>query len=221
MSVYLKQIELGPMQNFAYLLGDPARKVCWIVDPAWNFQEAWEAAGRDGFSIDAVLLTHSHYDHCNALESREFPKALPVYLHEEERTFAASVDARGLCPRLPEKQLRTVRAGETLTLGSLSIVCLHTPGHTPGGVCYLAGSDLLTGDTLFVDTCGRTDLPGGDMEGLRHSLHQVLAPVDDSVTVWPGHNYSELPHDTLGRIRQENPFYTTFRRTGRDRNLPL
>ena len=190
----IRQIPIGPMENFAYLIGDPAAKVCAAVDPAWNAQEILRAAEAEGWTIAKVLLTHSHYDHANALAALAKITGAAIYVHE-----ADAGDLPG------DLELHPTKEGMTIAVGGLTVTCLHTPGHTPGSQCFLVENALITGDTLFVDNCGRVDLPGSSPSDMLASLAR-LAALDPATVVYPGHNYGPTTTSTIGDQRQSNPY---------------
>ncbi|HBH96214.1 MAG TPA: MBL fold hydrolase [Candidatus Omnitrophica bacterium] len=194
--IYLKQLELGPMQNFVYLLGDPTTHEAAVVDPGWEVPAILRSAQEDGYRLTKVILTHSHFDHIMGLEALLQTHDIPVHIHAAEAT-ALKIDPSSVKP---------VDAGQVIQVGALAVTLIHTPGHTPGSQCLLAGDRLLTGDTLFIRACGRCDLPGGDPRALYHSLTNTLSKLDDSTAVYPGHNYAEAPTSTVGQENQQNPF---------------
>jgi hydroxyacylglutathione hydrolase len=207
-TVYLKQMELGPMQNFVYLIGDPATRECVVVDPAWEIDTIVDTAQADGFSIKGALVTHTHQDHVGgSLESWGMPGRIPgvedllekvrakVYVHKAEREFLKGFGS----------DLVKVDNHDTLPVGRLTLEFLHTPGHTPGSQCFLVDDRLVSGDTLFIGSCGRTDLPGSDPSEMYYSLTQRLGALPDQTILLPGHNYGG-PSSTLGDEKRQNPF---------------
>jgi hydroxyacylglutathione hydrolase len=206
----LKQAAFGPMMNYVYLLGCADTKEAAIVDPAWDSQGIITLARDSDLAIKHILLTHGHPDHSNALEPLMEATEATCYLHAEEvdymkavaRSFGMSTEFMG---RMANK-IRTVADGDEIRVGRLSIKCLHTPGHTPGSLCFLAGNCLFTGDTLFVDACGRVDMPGGDARKMWWSLNQVLRGLDDGIIIYPGHDYGGSPTSTIGEQKRSNPY---------------
>lgn len=207
-TIYLKQMELGPMQNFAYLVGDPQTRECVVVDPAWEVDAIVDSAQADGMSIVGALVTHTHQDHVGgSLESWGMPGRIPgveellgrvparVYVHKAEREFLKGFGS----------DLVKVDNHDTLTIGRITLTFLHTPGHTPGSQCFLVDGRLVSGDTLFIGSCGRTDLPGSDPSEMYRSLTQRLAALPDETILLPGHNYGG-PASTIGDERRQNPF---------------
>jgi glyoxylase-like metal-dependent hydrolase (beta-lactamase superfamily II) len=203
-SLYLKQLSVGPMENFQYLAGDKASKECFAVDPGWDADAAIEAAQKDGMKITGVLLTHTHYDHANAVEALIRKTGGKIYVHQAESGFLKG-------DRYP---IVKTRDGDEISIGTVKIVCLHTPGHTPGSQCFLVSDGilpeapkyLLTGDTLFIGACGRCDFEGSDPKEMYASL-QKLARLGDDVIVLPGHFYSDEPASTIGNEKKTNPYY--------------
>ena len=202
--LYLKQMELGPMQNFVYLVGDREAGECVVVDPAWEIDTIVRTAEADGMRISGALVTHTHPDHVGGhLFGMDIPGAedllerIPtkVYVHKAEREFLRGFGS----------DLTQVEAGTELVVGRLTITFIHTPGHTPGSQCFLVDGRLISGDTLFINACGRTDLPGGDPTEMHRSLTQRLARLPDDTVLLPGHNYGG-PESTIGDEKRQNPF---------------
>lgn len=193
--MFIKQLELGPMANYVYLVGDAATKECAVVDPAWDVPSIREAAAEAGLSVTMALVTHNHPDHTNGIGELLESCDIPVYAHKDDAFALAGLGGA----------LRTVSGGEKVPLGSLEITFLHTPGHTEGSQCFLIRDQLLTGDTLFVRGCGRVDLPGSDPEKMYHSLRK-LCRLKGSTLVYPGHNYSREKNVRLDVERGQNPY---------------
>lgn len=194
--LYLKQMEIGPMANFVYLIGPAGSKETAVVDPAWDVERILAAAARDDRTIVAALVTHWHPDHTNALEALVDRTDARVYVQKLELPW---LGFRG-------ENVRGVGPGEEISLGPVTVQLLHTPGHTPGSQCFLVRDRLVSGDTLFIDACGRTDLPGGDPRQLYESLTGTLRRLDDRTILLPGHNYADAPSATLGEQKRQNPF---------------
>jgi glyoxylase-like metal-dependent hydrolase (beta-lactamase superfamily II) len=195
-AVYLRQLKVGPMENFVYLVGPHNGTEAFVVDPAWDAGAILAQAHEDGRCLRGVLLTHAHFDHTNALDEVLGRTGGTVYLHEKEAGFSG---LRG-APYVE------VGDGEILFIEGQRILCLHTPGHTPGSLCFLIDGHLICGDTLFIGACGRCDLPGGDPEALFHSLVGKLASLDGQTRVWPGHDYGTTPSARLDSERRTNPY---------------
>ena len=194
--IYFRQLELGPMQNFIYLIGDPQSREAVVVDPGWDVPKILEVARADGYRLTKALVTHHHFDHVRGLSELLEAFDVPVYAHRDD---APQLD-------LPASSLKPVDGGATIEVGRVPATLIHTPGHTPGSQCLLIEGRLLSGDTLFIGACGRCDLPGGDPRQLYESLSKRLRPLDDRTVLCPGHNYAEVPTATLGEEKRANPF---------------
>jgi glyoxylase-like metal-dependent hydrolase (beta-lactamase superfamily II) len=195
------------MQNFAYLVGDTDARQCWVVDPAWNVEDALARAKEDGYEVAGALVTHSHYDHCNALDRLLAAKDVPVYVQKRELDIARHENATGLFGAIPKENVKLVESGDTVSLGGTTLTFLHTPGHTPGSQCFLVDGKLISGDTLFIGTCGRCDLPGSNPYELYESLNGRLAALPGDTVLYPGHNYSAAGvSSTLAAERRSNRF---------------
>lgn len=199
----------GQMRNFMYLVGDPAVREALVVDPAWDVASLLEVAAGEGYRVVGALVTHYHPDHVGGdlfghsveglaqLLERE---AVPVYVNKHEAQGLRRVTG------LSESDLRKVDDGDSTRVGEVEVRFLHTPGHTPGSQCFLIGNRLVAGDTLFVQGCGRVDLPGGDPEAMYLSLTQKLAKLPPDTVLFPGHHYGPTPTSTIGDELAENHF---------------
>jgi glyoxylase-like metal-dependent hydrolase (beta-lactamase superfamily II) len=207
MGFYFKQIDVGPMANWAYLVGDASKREVMVVDPAWQIDTLLKIVENDHLILTGILLTHTHFDHCNGIEDLFKKKELPIHLHKEEARFWKSqrLNEEEIFPPLPEKRFVTVQEGDVIQAGAVQISVIHTPGHTPGCQCFLAENHLLTGDTLFIGACGRTDLAGSDPKKMFESLKK-LSCLPDRLTVYPGHDYGKKRSALLGEEKESN-FY--------------
>jgi hydroxyacylglutathione hydrolase len=199
----IKQLELGPMQNFVYLIGDPLTRQCVVVDPAWEIDAIVDEAAADDMEITGALVTHTHQDHVGGHRFGHDIPGVPellgkvkakVYVHKAEREFL-----RGM-----SSDVTKVEGGDTIQVGRFPLTFIHTPGHTPGSQCFLVDGRLVSGDTLFIRSCGRTDLPGSDPKEMYTSLTQRLGALPDETVVLPGHNYGGS-HTTIGAEKRQNP----------------
>jgi glyoxylase-like metal-dependent hydrolase (beta-lactamase superfamily II) len=197
------------MVNFAYLVGDRETGEAMIVDPAYAVRELVEIAGADGLTVTGALVTHYHPDHVGGSmmgwEIEGVAELLgldgvdaPVHVHREEAFGVKRVTGAS------DSDLVLHESGDVVTVGAVDVTLLHTPGHTPGSQCFLVDGRLVAGDTLFLDGCGRTDLPGGDADELYYSLTQRLATVSDDTVLYPGHLYSPESHLSMGETRSRN-----------------
>ncbi len=195
MTIYIKQIEVGLMQNFNYLIGDPETKECAYVDPAWEADRVLKIAKADGYRVTKILLTHNHFDHIEGVDKVVAETGAEVVINPD--------DEQPL--RRGAGRLVKATPGLMFKVGGLEIEALHTPGHTPGSTCYLvSGRYLITGDTLFQGNCGRSDLPGGDPKILFKSLRE-LAGLDPTIKIYPGHDYGTKPVTSIGYEKEHNP----------------
>jgi hydroxyacylglutathione hydrolase len=211
--LYLRQAQIGPMANFIYLLGDPGTHKAAVVDPAWDVGAIFDIAAHDGYEIDRIFITHYHPDHLggsmmghNIQGAAEMLERLrvKVYLNKNEADGAKRVAG------LSDSDIVMVEAGDVFNVGEIPVKFIHTPGHTPGSQCFLVDGNLVSGDTLFVDSCGRVDLPGSDPEAMYYSLNQTLRNLDDATVVYPGHAYAPEPSTTIGDQKRRN-IYMRFK----------
>jgi glyoxylase-like metal-dependent hydrolase (beta-lactamase superfamily II) len=195
------------MVNFVYLIGDAETRECVVVDPAWDARGILDVVDADGMTLVGALGTHYHPDHVGGsmfgftVPGMAALAALrPVKLHVNEHEAEGVKQVTGLS----ESDLVRHAGGDTLAVGAVEIRFVHTPGHTPGSQCFLVDGRLVSGDTLFVQGCGRVDLPGGDAGQLYESLTQKLAKLPDDTVLYPGHDYGRTPTSTLGDQKQTN-----------------
>jgi glyoxylase-like metal-dependent hydrolase (beta-lactamase superfamily II) len=189
--MFVGQRIAGHMANFTYLVGDPATKRALLIDPSFDATIGLKLAEEHGFTIEAVLDTHEHFDHCrdNAVA--------------KHRT-GAKVMAHRLAD-VPEKDI-DLEDGQIVKVGELKVKVLHTPGHSPGSVCYVVGKHCFTGDTLFVGNIGRIDLPHSSPRDMYDSLFHKVTKLPEDLVVDPGHDYGPTPTSTIGRELRENPY---------------
>ena len=193
----IHSMELGPMENFIYLIHDHASDTAAIVDPAWEVDEMLDFADSKGIRITDILLTHSHHDHINGLQQTLEHSDAKIHLLKPEAKFWGA--------NLSKPAIH--HGGDLIKVGESEINVLHTPGHTPGSACYHVGNDLIAGDTLFVFGCGRCDLAGGDPEEMFHTLKRMKSELPSSTLLHPGHNYApQSPTSTMETQCHGNPF---------------
>jgi glyoxylase-like metal-dependent hydrolase (beta-lactamase superfamily II) len=217
--LYFAQIPVGEMANFAYLIGSREARECLVVDPAWSVDALLDQAERDGMRVTGALVTHYHQDHVGGsifgmrIEgvARLLARA-PVPIHVNAREAEGVRKVTGASA----SDLVAHEGGDALELGRVRVRLLHTPGHTPGSQCFLveeagAPGRLVSGDTLFLGSCGRVDLPGGDPEALYYSLTQQLARLPDETLLFPGHFYAADPFSTMGEQKRRNPYLRVAR----------
>lgn len=181
------------MQNFLYMIADEKTKQALIVDPAWAPDTIVSLPEKAGYKLKGLLVTHAHYDHTNAIEEILSKLDIPVYANKNEVPYAQS--GSQIVGKLGST-LKPTENEEVLKLGETEVKFLHTPGHTPGSQCIIVGNALITGDTLFIDGCGRSDLPGGDARTLFKSLRKI-ATLPADLQILPGHDYGPVPQRSL------------------------
>jgi glyoxylase-like metal-dependent hydrolase (beta-lactamase superfamily II) len=200
------------MVNFVYLIGDRETGDAIAIDPAYGPGELVDILAADGMQLSGVLITHYHPDHVGgdlggwSIAGVAELLALPdvnakLHVHADEARGVKRVTG------CSDSDLALHASGDIVEVGSIPITLIHTPGHTPGSQCFFVDGKLVSGDTLFLDSCGRTDLPGGDPEALYDSLTQKLSIVPDDTVLYPGHMYSPESHAEMGEVRRTNVVY--------------
>lgn len=205
----IKQIELGPMQNYVYIIADKVTRKALVVDPAWDIKGILDELDKEDLELTGALITHYHPDHIGGdfaghhiegITELMAERPCRIWIHKAEAPYV-------------QKQLGLTSAdyiaadGETtVEVGRIPVRLLHTPGHTPGSQCFLVGGHLVSGDTLFIGSCGRVDLPGSNPSDLYYSLNQKLKKLPEETVLLPGHNYAPERTSTIGREKRDNPF---------------
>ena len=206
----IKQIYLSRMANFCYMAGDPDTGYCAVIDPAFDAKKILSEIRSTGYQPTHVINTHGHADHVSANADILRVTGAQLCIHEAEAEKVATFFNRSLSRLLGGKGSPGANClladGDAITVGSLKLRVIHTPGHTPGSICIYADGHLFTGDTLFVGAVGRTDLPGGSSRTLLSSIRDKLYTLPDETIVWPGHDYGDTSSSTIGREKAENPF---------------
>ena len=206
----IKQILLSRMDTFCYLIGDEATKTCALIDPAFETQKILSIVEQEGYRVTHLINTHGHSDHSAGNAAILSATQAKLYLHHAEvrrisglanSAFSRMMGGKGSPP--PDVLLKD---NDVIDIGETQLTVIHTPGHTPGGICLFAPGHVFTGDTLFVEAVGRTDLPGGSAEQLLDSIRKKLYTLPEETRVWPGHDYGPTPYSTIGHEKQENLF---------------
>ena len=204
----IEQIQIGPMENFAYLVGCRRTREVAIVDPAWDIDSLMNIVREKDYKVNAALVTHYHPDHCGGSFGQNTVSGVAeLQAVNPVKVYANKLEAEGLkkVTGISDNDIAKVESGDTLKIGDIEIEFLHTPGHTPGSQCFKVKHTLVSGDTLFINGCGRVDLPGSDVDDMYHSLQKLSALPDDTLLL-PGHNYSHVPHATMAETRQQNVY---------------
>ena len=197
------------MANFIYLIGDRQTRECVVVDPAWDIDGLLDIVALDDMELKGALVTHYHPDHVGGnifgmdilgLEELMEKNPVPIYVNKHEAEGLKQVTGVSM------SDMKQMDSEDTLKIGSIEISFLHTPGHTPGSQCFRVKEYLIAGDTLFLQGCGRVDLPGGNSEELYRTLTQRLAKIQDEVVLYPGHNYGGKDFAPLGEVRETNSY---------------
>ena len=202
----LQRYVTGKLYTNCYILSDKESKEAYIFDAPAHGDKIYELVTRLGLKIKAVILTHGHFDHILGLDELVSLSGAPVYMHEEEsdlvnnKEFNLTAYFRADVPQI--KIQKKLKDGDVLTLGKSEIKVIHTPGHTVGGLCFLAEDMLISGDTLFEGSIGKVDHMTGDMELEIAMIKEKLMTLPDSIKVFPGHGNMT----TIGRERKENMF---------------
>lgn len=183
------QIPVGQMANYTYVIADEETELAAVIDPSWELDKVFGILKRNGWTAKYVINTHGHFDHVLGNEQVASVTGAKIIQHENSKL---------------EKHV-AVKDGQTIELGKTRLQVFHTPGHSEDSVCLVVEDELVfTGDTLFVGTCGRIDLPGSDPAMMYHSLFDVVAKMDEKLVVYPGHNYGPSETSTIGREKATN-----------------
>jgi len=192
--VFFKQIKYRG-DNFSYIIADEASREAVVVDPSFNVDAIILILKDKNFNLKYIVNSHGHADHTAGNEELKSAYHSKIVAHKLSHV---------------DKDISVVD-GDTIRLGTVTIKVIHTPGHSPDSICLLIDGKLLTGDTLFVGECGRTDLPGGSAKDMYTSLLQRIVKLDDGIEVYPGHDYGPFPNSTIAKEKQTN--YTLQNRT--------
>ena len=206
--LYLEQLLVGPMDNFIYLIGSKSTREVAIIDPAWDIEALLNNIKEKELKLASVLVTHYHPDHIGGGMGGHSIEGIAELLEKDPvKIFVHKLEAEGVkkVTGVSDTDLNIVESGDHLTIGENDIEFLHTPGHTPGSQCFKVNNNLVSGDTLFVQGCGRVDLPGSNSEDMFHSL-QKLSALPDETILYPGHNYSAEPYESMERVKQINTY---------------
>jgi len=186
--VKVHQIQVGNMQNFTYVVEDDDTNEGIVLDPSWDLDQVQQVITRNNLKIKYIVNTHHHFDHTLGNEALAKSTGAKIVQHEASEL---------------QKDI-TVKDGNVIKFGNSELLVLHTPGHSKDSICLVGDGKIFSGDTLFVGNCGRIDLPGGSAKELYHSLLEVLYSLDDSITLYSGHNYGPSVTSTIGKEKTTN-----------------
>ena len=206
--LYLEQLLVGPMDNFIYLVGSKSTREVALIDPAWDIDALLTHIKEKDLKLTSVLVTHYHPDHIGGGMAGQSIEGIAELLEKDPvKIFVHKLEAEGVkkVTGVSDIDLNIVESGDHLTIGENDIEFLHTPGHTPGSQCFKVNNNLVSGDTLFVQGCGRVDLPGSNSEDMFYSL-QKLSALPNETILYPGHNYSAEPYESMERVKEINTY---------------
>lgn len=187
----IKQFIAGLIENNMYLVMDEKSHDAVLIDASQDIPELKKVVDELGANVKYILITHGHFDHIMGLNSLKKTLNAPAVICKEDLVISDNVNEFtrlfGVPDIVPPTYEKFVKDGDVLDVGDMQIKVIQTPGHTEGGVCYLIGENLFSGDTLFKQSVGRTDLFGGNLEKIRHSVKEVLFKLDENIKVFPGH----------------------------------
>jgi len=207
--MFLKQMQVGHMAIFAYIVGDPESGEALVIDPAANCGGIIKVAQENNFNIKYIVNTHGHVDHISGNTEMKKKTGAEIIIHKDDAELLVFTPPMVFkmfgAEQSPPADI-TVNDGDLITVGGLSLKVIHTPGHSPGGMSLYTKGYVFTGDTLFVEAVGRTDLPGGSWSVMHRSITERLCTLPYDTKVLPGHNYGRMPTSTIGHEKMYNPY---------------
>lgn len=206
--MFIEQMQVGHMAVFAYLVGDTITGDALIIDPADQVRDIVAVAAKNKLKINYIVNTHGHVDHIGGNAEMKKLTGAKIIVHAEDAIMLTSTPVAMLrmfgAAQSPPPDI-LVQDGQTISVGNVELKVIHTPGHSPGGICLYTPGYVFTGDTLFVEAVGRTDLPGGSWQTMYNAIKTKLFTLPDDTKVLPGHNYGRTPTSTIGHEKKYNP----------------
>ena len=210
----IMQIRLEKMATFCYIVGDEHSKTCALIDPAFETKKILDEAKKAGYRVTHLINTHCHSDHTagNAAIIADTDAKLLIHKLDEKRLgkITNSAFSRMLGGKGSPKPDILLNDQDVIQIGKTALKVLHTPGHTPGGICLYTVGNVFTGDTLFVGSVGRTDFPGSSMKHLLNSIYEKIYTLPGETRVWPGHDYGPFSYSTVENEKRTNPFTSQY-----------
>jgi glyoxylase-like metal-dependent hydrolase (beta-lactamase superfamily II) len=207
--MFVKQIQVSAMAVFAYLVGDQITGDALVIDPAADIKGIIAEAKKNNLRINYIVNTHGHVDHISGNTEMQKETGAKIIVHEDDAIMLTHTPAMILrmfgAKASPPADI-LVKDGDTISVGNVELKVIHTPGHSPGGISLYTPGYVFTGDTLFVEAVGRTDLPGGSWQTMYKAINEKLFCLPDDTKVMPGHNYGRMPTSTIGHEKTCNPF---------------
>ncbi len=206
--MFVKQMQVGQMAVFAYLVGDPITGDALVIDPADDVKRIIAEAKKNNLRINYIINTHGHVDHIGGNAEMQKATGAKIVVHEDDAIMLTSTPAMMLrmfgAKASPPADI-LVKDGDIISVGNVELKVIHTPGHSPGGISLYTPGYVFTGDTLFVEAVGRTDLPGGSWQIMYKSIQDKLFTLPENTKVMPGHNYGRTPTSTIFHEKNNNP----------------
>lgn len=208
--MFVKQMQVSSMAVFAYIVGDTITGDAAVIDPADNIKGIVAEAAKNNLRINYIVNTHGHVDHISGNTEMQKATGAKIIVHQDDAIMLTHTPAMILkmfgAKASPSADI-LVKDGDVISVGNVELKVIHTPGHSPGGICLYAPGYVFTGDTLFVEAVGRTDLPGGSWDTLHQAVTEKIFVLPDDTRVMPGHNYGRTPTSTIGHEKKHNPFF--------------
>jgi len=210
-SMFIKQMSVGPMNVCCYLVACQSTKKGAVIDPGGDEDRILAAVEQEGITVEYIINTHGHLDHVCGNGKIKQETGASIIMFQTDKEFFERPEVRQYFSGLGLKESppvdKTVKDGDVITIGNEALKVLHTPGHTPGGMCLYNPPNLFTGDTLFVGGVGRTDFPGGDTATLMKAIQEKVLTLPPDTVIWPGHGYGG-DSSTIETEKRSNPFLT-------------